>query len=527
MSRDRFSRALRVALLAVAATLLPAAPTHASFPGQNGKIAFASNRDGNWEIYSMNPDGSDQTNLTNNPATDWEPTWSRDDTKIAFVSSRGGGNSRLFVMDADGSNVRQILFDSAQLHPSWSPDGTQLALTDTPGTSSGLVRVNADGTGMTGLAIHGYFTGDFDAAWSPDGEPIAFTRGSEYQDQRGIWTVNPDATWLRHITSFGQEPDWSPDHQKIVFAYGGLQTMAADGGAVTPVPLGGSQLSDPVWSPDGTRFAAVGGSGGHQDVYAVSTDGTGLVQLTTDPAMDWQPSWQTLNATSPPQGYPRPKGAAQVETSLVLAYKPCNSPNRVHGPPLAAPSCNPPSQDFQMVTVGTLDSNGLPAKFAGLVRLTAMVGNAATPANEADVKFETSLKDIRCKITIPEDPDTAGWPCHTGALTDYTGEMQAMFTIQITDRRNGYLQNRPGTAQEIAFPITIPCDATADGTIGSLCSTTTTFNSVAPGAAVEKTRAIWALRQVQVFDGGPDGRADTNTAPGTNSLFAVEGIFAP
>jgi len=71
-----------VALLAVA---LLASTAQAAFPGTNGKIAFVSSRDGNFEIYAMNPDGSGQTRLTTNPATDFDPAWSPDGRRIAYV----------------------------------------------------------------------------------------------------------------------------------------------------------------------------------------------------------------------------------------------------------------------------------------------------------------------------------------------------------------------------------------------------------------------------------------------------------
>lgn len=64
----------------------------AAFPEGNGKIAFVSYRDGNAEIYTMNPDGSDQQRLTEDPASDTEPAWSADGKKIAFVSDRLTGN---------------------------------------------------------------------------------------------------------------------------------------------------------------------------------------------------------------------------------------------------------------------------------------------------------------------------------------------------------------------------------------------------------------------------------------------------
>src|SRR2546425_3331127 len=70
----------------------------AAFPGVNGKIVFETERDDNWEVYVMNADGSGQTNLTNNPAFDAEPSWSPDGTKIAFTSSRDDA-SEVYVMN--------------------------------------------------------------------------------------------------------------------------------------------------------------------------------------------------------------------------------------------------------------------------------------------------------------------------------------------------------------------------------------------------------------------------------------------
>ena len=90
-------------LLLTSVTSPPAG--QAAFPGAKGKIAFATVRDGNAEIYVMNPDGSGQTNLTNNPAEDSTPAWSADGAKIAFARDRTG-NSHIYAMNADGSEQR-------------------------------------------------------------------------------------------------------------------------------------------------------------------------------------------------------------------------------------------------------------------------------------------------------------------------------------------------------------------------------------------------------------------------------------
>ena len=83
-------------------------PAHAAFPGANGKIAFASERDGNREIYVMNPDGSGLTRLTNNrPSARREPAWSPHGNKIAFSSARDGGRE-IYVMNADGTGADSV-----------------------------------------------------------------------------------------------------------------------------------------------------------------------------------------------------------------------------------------------------------------------------------------------------------------------------------------------------------------------------------------------------------------------------------
>ena len=88
---------------------------------EQGKIAFSSDRDGDWEIYVMDADGSNQTNLTSSPAVDEFPSWSPDGSMIAFTSDRDG-DYEIYVMDADGSNQTNITNSAAyNKEPSWSP----------------------------------------------------------------------------------------------------------------------------------------------------------------------------------------------------------------------------------------------------------------------------------------------------------------------------------------------------------------------------------------------------------------------
>jgi len=94
-----------------------------------GRIAFASDRDGNWDIYVMNADGSSVTNLTNNTSTERYPTWSPDGSRIAFSSDRDG-NDEVYVMNANGTGVVRLTNHGAtDYQPAWSPDGTKIVFT--------------------------------------------------------------------------------------------------------------------------------------------------------------------------------------------------------------------------------------------------------------------------------------------------------------------------------------------------------------------------------------------------------------
>jgi hypothetical protein len=211
-------------------------------------------------------------------------------------------------------------------------------------------------------------------------------------------------------------------------------------------------------------------------------------------------------------GFARPKGATPMKLSLVIAYKQCTNPNRFHGPPPLSTnpvdqSCYPPLQASDYLTVGTLDSNGQKALSVGSARFDVIPGNSNTPADEADVSLSFSMTDVRKKSD----------------LSDYGGELLATTSIRMTDKLNGSAPVDPGTASDLSFSYGVPCAMTTDTGVGSTCATSTTADSLVPGAIVEGGRSIWEIGQLQVLDGGADGDADT--AP--NTLFADEGYFVP
>jgi hypothetical protein len=206
----------------------------------------------------------------------------------------------------------------------------------------------------------------------------------------------------------------------------------------------------------------------------------------------------------------RPKGAAPLEATFTVAYQQCTAPNRTHGPPLAFPSCSSPQQTSPWLTVGTGDSNGQPAKSVSKVKYGVKVGDPMTPADEADLRIQATINDVR----------------NRSDLTDYTGEVQVTAQMRITDHWNAPAPGGgpdPATVVDLPLPFNVTCAATADTTVGSTCDVDTTLDTVIPNAVPERKRAIWELNQVQVTDGGGDGQVAT--AP--NTLFMVEGLFVP
>ncbi len=159
---------LIVGLLAVlvAPMAISSRSAQAQVPGFNGLIAFTSNRDGNYEIYTMNPDGSNPTNLTNNPAEDSLPDWSPDGTKILFCSERDG-NNEIYVMNADGSNPTNLTNNPGEdLEPAWSPDGTKIAFESNRNDYDDIYTINVDGSGEVNLT-NNPGSADVHPSWQP------------------------------------------------------------------------------------------------------------------------------------------------------------------------------------------------------------------------------------------------------------------------------------------------------------------------------------------------------------------------
>ncbi|MBA2714516.1 MAG: PD40 domain-containing protein [Rubrobacteraceae bacterium] len=224
------------------------------------RIAFVSDRDGNWEIYVMAPDDTKQRRLTNTPEDEGSPVWSPDGKKIAYLVDPFG-DPTIWVMKADGSGSRQLARAS---WPSWSPDGKRIVYTVYSDTGEGRLYVmNAEGSDQHAIpaaSLIERLSGNADGeepAWSPAGKRIAFA-ATAGKDNEEIYVVNSDGSRRTRLTDIPGYDHWPP-----------------------------------TWSPDGTRIAFTSeGTKNDSEIYVMNSDGSGLSRLTDAPADDAFPAWR-------------------------------------------------------------------------------------------------------------------------------------------------------------------------------------------------------------------------------------------
>jgi TolB protein len=503
MSRYRWV----IVLAAAASCLAVAAPSQAAFPGANGRIAFGEvyvdeGAGGENQILTMNPDGRGHLYVTDGQ----EPAWSPDGSKIAFRSE----SSDIYVIDADRTDLTQLTNNPAgDGSPAWSPDGTKIAFTSGRDGNGEIYVMNADGTNQTRLTNNP--AADDRPDWSPDGTKIAFVSMRDGNEE--IYSMNADGTGAIDLTNdpgYQTMPSWSPDGSRIAFMrrpsasaggwLGQLYVMGHDGSGQSRITSDAAAYSEPVWSPNGEKIAAWRSADFTDPLYSIAVmnpDGTDITPVygTGADSYGYPIDWQPIPVTA----YPRPKGASPFQTYLVPAYNPCTAPNKTHGSPLAFPSCSPPTRSSNL-TLGTPDSNAQPANGLASVFLATRVG---------DLKVAVTIRDVR-----------------KADLSDYTGQLDVQTDLRITDKNNTPSPGGPGAATVTDSPLHVPvsCTATGSATLGSDCNITTTVDSLYAGAIGAGQRAVWALGQVKAYDGGADGLASTT---GDNTLFLTQGIFIP
>lgn len=296
-----------VALLMLASPL----PSAATFPGVNGRIAFGDFA--GRQIFSIQPDGGGRMRLTHTAhRVNSQPAWSADGSQIVYVRQTANFHvSELVVMGADGSNPTSILTTPFRtdyvlfLRPVWSPDGSHIAFCAAPPRGrTKIFVVQADGSNPVKLS--GGRHNDCSPDWSSNGD-IAFIDFEGRHDS--LLTMNADGTDREVLgrTGFSLHPSWSPDGDSIVFERSlpderrtDIWVVGADGSGLAPLTDSTRRWEfTPVYSPEGGEIAFVRGRGPRLldpgDIWIMHADGSMPTQITDNPKPDeYVLSWQSL-----------------------------------------------------------------------------------------------------------------------------------------------------------------------------------------------------------------------------------------
>lgn len=288
-------------------------PSPTAFGG-SGQIAFASNRTGLVQVWLMNSDGTQQRPLTNMPDGACQPTWSPDGQKLAFISPCAGRrdqyeNAKIYILDLASSTDPLPLplpaSPASDYDPAWSPDGNRIAFTSTREGNPDIYVYNFLDGSLKQLTSERYV--EKQPAWSPSGTQIAYVRELVYGQ---IWIMADSGQFQNRFSLSGEVndlwPQWVPDGTIILYSQ-----LKSDGipnlfalryedrftTRAVRIPPRGQPDPGPVAqvsiSPDGSWLAFEGWPDGrNHDIYLMTINGANLTRLTSDKDFDFSPTWR-------------------------------------------------------------------------------------------------------------------------------------------------------------------------------------------------------------------------------------------
>lgn len=296
-------------------------PTATALGGGLGEIAYASKQDGTIQVWLMDTAGNQLRKITNMPAGACQPTWSPDGNQLAFISPCDGRHdqypgAQIYLINADGTNLHLLPVPDdpeGDFEPAWSPNGNEIAFTSLRGGSSHIFLYDLSTNVLTQVTNSHYI--DRQPFWEPSGTHLAFLRVFLY-DQ--IWWVDvSDLTNLKE-TQFSPYnnisdywPAWSPNGKVVLYSqilsgfYPYLESLMVSNrayGTERRIRPGGPDMSYPIaevnFSPDGNYLAFESWPDGlNHDIWIMDIQGQNLRKLTEDPGPDFGPAWRPGSVT--------------------------------------------------------------------------------------------------------------------------------------------------------------------------------------------------------------------------------------
>lgn len=327
-------RIFTTTLLAALVLLITSRPAWATFPGENGKIVFVGNQSGTWQLYTINADGRDMTQVTSLPATNleqWNPVFSPDGRRILFAHdtaehpcSPGAfpatGCVDLYVINADGSGLIRLTEDGLSWFGKWSPDSASIVFGHIVRLTNVVVisTIRADGNGRRSDLTSDFWISVLGGAYTPDGKRIVFTSQLDGLNS-AAWIMNKDGSNQARLTPAPLEAlasDVSPDGQRILITNhdftnlpNEIFSMNLDRRDRDLTQLTRTRTAHDIagsYSPDGTKIVFVSdrfSSDISLDLFTMNSDGSDVKRIASGLTVGGCPDG---NCVSPSWG-PKPK----------------------------------------------------------------------------------------------------------------------------------------------------------------------------------------------------------------------------
>jgi len=263
-----------------------------------GLIAISSNREGNFEIYTIDTRSKRDFRLTFDAGWDTEPAWSPDGNRIAFASNRTG-NFEIYIMNADGTGIYNLSNNPADdRHPSWSPDGQFIAFSTNRDGNQEIYVARFDGTMVSNLSFNS--AEDYQPSWYVDGGQswLAFT--SNRDGNQEVYIMKADGSSQSNLTENPANdymPSAAPDGSRIAFVSNRdgnqeIYTMRSNGSRQTNLSRHPAEDFYPDWAPSFLWIAFVTNRTGSVEIFVMDPEGFGPFNFTNNPAEDNTPAWR-------------------------------------------------------------------------------------------------------------------------------------------------------------------------------------------------------------------------------------------